>query len=238
MEINNAAEKVKTDVLVISPHPDDSEFGVAGSVARWVKEGKVVVYVICTNGEKGTSDPAVSPDALKVIRQKEQKAAADLLGVHEVIFLGYEDQGLEDTSLFRKDIVRWIRHFKPDTLVTADPYRRYIWHRDHRITGQVVLDAAFPYARDHLAYPDLLEEGLEPHKVKEILTWASEDPNYYSDITATFETKLAALRCHDSQVGAHHFPSLEQWLRKRAEDAAREQDFLLAEAFHRAEFFW
>ncbi len=238
MEQNKAIEAVKADVMVISPPPDDSEFGVAGSVARWVNEGKVVVYVICTNGEKGTSDPEINPEALKETRQKEQKAAAELLGVREVIFLGYEDQGLEDTPEFRKDLVRWIRHFKPDTLVTADPYRRYIWHRDHRIAGQVVMDAAFPYARDHLAYPDLLEEGLKPHKVKEILTWASEDPNYYSDITATFEIKLAALRCHDSQVGAHHFPSLEQWLRKRAEDAAREQDFLLAEAFHRAEFFW
>ena len=121
---------------------------------------------------------------------------------------------------------------------TADPYRRYIWHRDHRITGQVVLDAAFPYARDHLSYPDLYEEGLKPHKVKEILLWASEDPNYYSDISETFETKLAALRCHESQVGGHHFPAIEQWLRQRAEDAARDQDFALAEAFHRAEILW
>jgi len=238
MEQNNSAADIKADVMVISPHPDDSEFGTAGSVARWVKEGKVVVYVICTNGEKGTSDPSVSPEELKKIRQKEQKKAAGLLGVREVIFLGYEDQGLEDTPEFRKDLVRCIRRFRPDTLVTADPYRRYIWHRDHRIAGQAVLDAAFPYARDHLAYPDLLEEGLMPHKVKDILTWASEDPNYYSDITATFETKLAALRCHDSQVSGHHFSSIEQWLRKRAEDAAREQDFTLGEAFHRAEFRW
>jgi len=238
MQHNNSSKDIKADVMVISPHPDDSEFGVAGSVARWVTEGKVVVYVICTNGEKGTSDPNVSPEELKITRQKEQRKAAGLLGVAEVVFLEYEDQGLEDTPEFRKTIVRCIRRFRPDTLVTADPYRRYIWHRDHRIAGQVVLDAAFPYARDHLSYPELLEEGLQPHKVKEILTWASENPNYYSDITATFETKLAALRCHESQVGGHHFPSIEQWLRSRAEDAAREQDFTLAEAFHRAEFLW
>lgn len=231
-------KKNKTDIMIISPHPDDSEFGAAGSVARWVKEGKSVVYVICTNGEKGTSDPNVIPEELIETRKKEQEAAAELLGVKEVVFLGYEDQTLEDTNEFRKEIVRWIRTFKPDTLVTADPYRRYIWHRDHRITGQVVLDAAFPYARDHLSYPDLMDEGLEPHKVKEIFLWASEEPNYYSDITATFETKLAALRCHESQVGGHHFPAIEQWLRKRAEDAARESDYDLAEAFHRVEIPW
>ncbi len=226
------------DIVVISPHPDDSEFGAAGSVARWIKEGKKVAYVICTGGEKGTSDPNVKPEELAKTRMKEQKAAAEVLGVEEVVFLGYEDQTLEDTPEFRKEIVRWIRAFKPATLITADPYRRYIWHRDHRITGQVVLDAAFPYARDHLSFPDLLEEGLEPHKVKEILFWASEEPNYYSDISGTFETKLKALSCHESQVGGHHFPSVKQWLKQRAEDAARDQDFNLAEAFYRADIPW
>lgn len=238
MKKSDPPEDKQVDYMIISPHPDDSEFGAAGSVARWVKEGKTVVYVICTMGEKGTSDPAVRPEELARTRMKEQRAAADLLGVQEVVFLGYEDQTLEDTHQFRKEIVRWIRTFKPHTLITADPYRRYVWHRDHRITGQVVLDAAFPYARDHLSYPDLYEEGLMPHKVKEILLWASEEPNYYSDITDTFETKLAALQCHESQVGGHHFPSIKQWLRQRAEDAARDQDFQLAEAFHRVEIPW
>ncbi len=229
---------LKADILVISPHPDDAEFGTSGSVARWVKEGKTVVYAICTGGEKGTNDPRVKPEELREIRKKEQRKAASLLGVKEVVFLDYEDQALEDTTEFRKDLVRLIRRYRPETLISADPYRRYIWHRDHRITGQVVLDAAFPYARDHLSYPELLDEGLMPHKVKEILMWASEDPNYFSDITETFETKLAALRCHDSQVGGRDFPTIEKWLRKRAEDAAREQDFTLAEAFHRAEIPW
>jgi LmbE family N-acetylglucosaminyl deacetylase len=228
----------KADIMIVSPHPDDSEFGVSGSVARWVKEGKKVVYLICTDGSKGSSDYTVRPEELAKTRKKEQQAAADLLGVKEVIFLGYEDQTLEDTAEFRKDIVRWIRTFQPETLVTADPYRRYVWHRDHRITGQVVLDAAFPFARDHLAYPDLFKAGLMPHKVKDILLWASEDPNYFSDITDTFNTKLAALRCHQSQVGGHQFESVEQWLRQRAEDSARDQDFDLAEAFHRVEFPW
>ncbi len=228
----------EADVLVISPHPDDAEYGVAGTVARWTREGKRVVYVICTNGDKGTSDPDMKPEDLAEIRKKEQLAAADVLGLSEVIFLELPDQGLEETPEFRKQIVRLIRQYRPDIVVTADPYRRYIWHRDHRIAGQVVLDAVFPYSRDHLAYPDLLEEGLQPHKVREMLFWASEDINYRSDITDTFALKVAALRCHDSQMQALKEPNPESWLRQRCKDIAKDDDFELGEAFHRVEIFW
>lgn len=226
------------DVLVITPHPDDAEFGVAGTVARWTRQEKQVVYVVCTNGNKGTSDPDVTPAALAETRQKEQRAAAEVLGVREVEFLGYPDQGLEDTSEFRKELVRMIRRYRPETVVTADPYRRYIWHRDHRIAGQVTIDAVFPYARDHLAYPDLLEENLQPHKVKEMLFWASEDINYLSDISDTFDLKLEALRCHESQVKSMKVSDLENWLRQRCRDLAEGEDFDLAEAFHREEIVW
>jgi LmbE family N-acetylglucosaminyl deacetylase len=223
---------------VVTPHPDDAEFGVAGTVARWTKQGKQVVYVVCTNGNKGTNDSDVKPDELAVTRQNEQRAAAEVLGVREVVFLGNPDQGLEDTPEFRKQIVRMIRRYRPETVVTADPYRRYIWHRDHRIAGQVTIDAVFPYARDHLAYPELLEEDLQPHKVKEMLFWASEDINYLSDITATFDLKLAALRCHESQVKSMQVSDLENWLRQRCSDLAEGEDFDLAEAFHREEIVW
>jgi LmbE family N-acetylglucosaminyl deacetylase len=228
----------RAHVLVVTPHPDDAEFGVAGTVAKWTREGKQVVYVVCTNGNKGTSDPDVKPDELAKIRQNEQRAAAEILGVHEVVFLENQDQGLEDTPQFRKQIVRMIRRYRPETVVTADPYRRYIWHRDHRIAGQVTIDAVFPYARDHLAYPDLLEEGLQPHKVREMLFWASENINFRSDITATFDLKLAALQCHKSQVNSMRFTDLEDWLRKRCKDLAEGEDFELAEAFHREEIIW
>ena len=228
----------RAHVLVVTPHPDDAEFGVAGTVAKWTREGKQVVYVVCTNGNKGTSDPDVKPDELAKIRQNEQRAAAEILGVREVVFLENQDQGLEDTSEFRKQIVRMIRRYRPETVVTADPYRRYIWHRDHRIAGQVTIDAVFPYARDHLAYPDLLEEGLQPHKVREMLFWASENINFRSDVTATFDLKLAALRCHKSQVNTMRFSDLEDWLRKRCKDLAEGEDFELAEAFHREEIVW
>lgn len=225
-------------VMVITPHPDDAEFGAAGTVAEWVEAGKEIVYVVCTSGEKGAVDPDVSPKELAKTREREQSAAAALLGVREVIFLRYEDQALEDTPSFRKEIVRWIRTFRPVTVITTDPYRRYIWHRDHRITGQVVLDAVFPYARDHLAYPDLLVEGLEPHKVREVLLWGTDDPNYFTDITRSIDLKLAALRCHESQVGGDLFPAVEEWVKQRALAAARGQQFELGEAFHREEIRW
>jgi LmbE family N-acetylglucosaminyl deacetylase len=225
-------------VMVVTPHPDDAEYGVAGTVVRWVGQGQDVVYVVCTNGDKGTSDPNIKPEELARTREVEQTAAAHLLGVKEVVFLRRPDQGLEDTHEFRKEIVRFIRLYKPKTVVTADPYRRYLWHRDHRITGQVTLDAVFPYARDHLSYPDLLEEGLYPHKVKEVLLWGTEEVNCRFDITETFHTKFAALRCHKSQVG--HIPpeELENRLRERHTSLAEGQHYLLAEGFHRVEILW
>jgi LmbE family N-acetylglucosaminyl deacetylase len=225
-------------VVVVTPHPDDAEYGVAGTVVRWVGQGQDVVYVVCTNGDKGTSDPHMKPEELARTREEEQTAAAELLGVKEVVFLRRPDQGLEDTHEFRKEIVRLIRRYKPQTVVTADPYRRYLWHRDHRIAGQVTLDAVFPYARDHLSYPDLLEEGLCPHKVKEVLLWGTEEVNCRFDITETFHTKFAALRCHKSQVG--HIPpeELENRLRERHTSLAEGQHYLLAEGFHRVEILW
>ncbi len=225
----------KAQVMVVTPHPDDAEFGVAGTVARWTGEGKDVIYVVCTNGDKGTSDADVKPDELARIREQEQLAAAKLLGVREVIFLRHADQSLEDTPEFRKEIVRLIRRYRPEIVVTADPYRRYLWHRDHRITGQVTLDAIFPYARDYLSYPELLEEGLQPHKVREVWFWAAEDPNYRSKITDTFDIKLAALGCHKSQVGNRLSPEMESRLRERAKQMAEGEDYELAEAFHRIE---
>jgi LmbE family N-acetylglucosaminyl deacetylase len=225
---------IKADMMVVTPHPDDAEFGVAGTVARWTREGKAVIYVVCTNGDKGTSDINMKPEALAKIREQEQLAAAAVLGVKDVVFLRYPDQGLEDTHELRKDLVRVIRRYRPEVVVTCSPYRRYIWHRDHRIAAQVTMDAVFPYARDHLSYPDLLEEGLQPHKVKEIWLWADDDINYRSDITDTFDIKTAALNCHKSQVGDIP-PEMKGRLKEMAETMAAGESFKLAEAFHRVE---
>jgi LmbE family N-acetylglucosaminyl deacetylase len=220
-------------LMVIAPHPDDSEFGVAGTAARLAKEGKKIVYVICTNGNKGSSDRKMTPEKLIKIRKKEQKAAADLLGVSEVVFLGFGDQELEDNHDFRKALVRVIRKYKPHVVATADPYRKYMWHRDHRITGQVAADAVYPFARDHMAYPELLAEGYEPHKVREMWFWGTDDPNFRSDITDTFETKLAALACHKSQFDVGK--EMQDRLTDMAKMSAKGEKFALAEAFHRIE---
>lgn len=221
-------------LLVIAPHPDDPEFGIGGTVAGLTRQGRKVAYVICTNGNKGTSDRSINPEDLAVIREKEQRAAADVLGVSEVKFLGYPDQGIEDTSDFRKELVRQIRIFKPVIVASCDPYRKYTWHRDHRITGQVVADAVFPFARDHLSYPELLDEGHEPHKVREMWFWGTDDVNHRVDITDTFETKLAALRCHASQVGDMPLEMVER-MKGFARMNAGDAPFQLAEAFHRVE---
>lgn len=219
-------------MMVVTPHPDDAEFGVAGTVLKLTREGKKIVYVVCTNGDKGTSDRNMKPEDLVKIRQKEQRAAAKLLGVSEVEFMGYHDQGLEDTPEFRKALVRLIRRYRPEVVVTANPYIKYMWHRDHRITGQAVLDAVFPYARDYLSYPELLEEGLEPHKVREVWLWGPEDANHYSDITDTFDIKIEALGCHKSQVG--NIPQeMRDRMREWSRTMAKGQSFELAEAFHR-----
>jgi LmbE family N-acetylglucosaminyl deacetylase len=220
-------------LMVISPHPDDCEFGVAGTVARLAKEGKRVVYIICTNGDKGTSDRTLTSEKLAAIREKEQLAAAKVLGVQQTVFLRYPDQGLEDCYEFRRALVREIRRYKPFAVATADPYRKYMWHRDHRICGIVAADAVFPYARDHLAYPELLAEGLEPHKVREMWFWGTEDPNLRQDITGTFETKLNALACHKSQfeVSAEMRARMKDFARMNAKD----EKFELGEAFHRVE---
>jgi len=224
----------QTYLMVVTPHPDDAEFGVAGTVARLTREGKKVVYVVCTNGDKGTSDRNMNPAELAGIREQEQLAAAKLLGVSDVVFLRYPDQSLEDSDEFRKALVRVIRIYQPYAVVTADPYRKYMWHRDHRIAGQVTLDAVFPYARDHLSYPELLGEGLEPHKVREMWFWASDDINYRLDVTDTFDTKLAALGCHKSQVGDMP-PEMRERMRDWSRMNAEGEDVEQAEAFHRIE---
>lgn len=220
-------------ILVIAAHPDDIEYGAAGTIALRIQQGKQAVYALCTSGDKGMSGRSLTPEQLAAIREKEQQAAAQVIGVREVVFLRYPDQGLEDSPAFRKDIVRLIRRYRPETVMTCDPYHRYVYHRDHRIAGQAVLDAVFPFARDYHALPDLIQEGLEPHKVKELLFWGSEDVNYRCDITPAFDLKLEALRCHESQMRELRIQDIDAWLRSRCCEMARGEPFELAEAFHR-----
>ena len=221
-------------LLVISPHPDDCEFGIAGTVARLTKESNMVVYVICTNGDKGTVDMSLTSEMLIKVRDKEELAAAKILGVKETVFLGYPDQGLEDCDEFRRDLVRVIRRYKPDVVATCDPYRKYMNHRDHRIAGIVTADAVYPFSRDHLSYPELIKEGLDMHKVKEMWFWGSEDSNFKQDITNTIDLKLEALKCHKSQLGDVP-PEMRNRMKDFARMNAKGEKYELAEAFHRVE---
>ena len=225
-----------TPVLVISPHPDDSESGAGATIARWTAQGRKVVLVVCTNGDKGTSNRNIAPEQLAETRAAEQLRAAEVLGISEVVFLRYPDQDLEDSSEFREKIVRQVRLHRPETVLTVDPARRHIRHRDHYVAGRVTLDAVFPYARDHLAYPEHLREGLEPHSVREVYLWGSGDPDTYLDVTDTFETKLRALRCHASQV-EHGWELREVRARTRYEEVGKRIGVPFAEAFKRLEVF-
>jgi LmbE family N-acetylglucosaminyl deacetylase len=219
-------------IVVIVAHPDDAEFGCAGSTARWVAEGRDVFYCIITNGNRGSDDPAMTPERLAAIREDEQRAAARALGVRDTIFLGYPDGELEDTREARRDVVRAIRRFRPERVVAQSPFpslNPYSGHRDHRHAGRLALDAVYPYARDRLHFPELLAEGWQPHKVREVYLMGHEEPDLFVDITGTMEQKLAALRCHQSQL--KDFASVEARVRERAADVGKPHGHTYAEGF-------
>lgn len=194
-------------ILVVLAHPDDPEFFCGATLARWVAAGHQVVYWLLTCGDKGASDPSTSSDELCKVRFAEQRAAAAVLGVHEVNFLGYPDGYLVPDMELRKAITRIIRKEKPDVLMTCDPRTLIVGdarinHPDHRAAGQATLDAIFPAAGNPLYFPELLDmEGLEPHTVREIWISGTLDPNVSIDVTAMWETKIRALLEHKSQIG-------------------------------------
>ncbi|HEU4758450.1 MAG TPA: PIG-L deacetylase family protein [Dehalococcoidia bacterium] len=222
--------------LVIVAHPDDAEFLCAGTVARWCHEGWDVSYVLATSGDMGSHDVEMTRDSLARLREREQRGAAKVLGVRECVFLGYPDGFVEDTPEFRGRLVREIRRFRPDVVVTWDPFRGNFNHRDHRLTGLAALDAVYPLARSHLAYPEHLAEGLEPHRVNEVLLAGTDRPNYHVDVTDFFQTKINALRRHRSQVGRYPSRELRKRLRERLAEVGKEPGYPLAEAFHRIEW--
>ena len=219
-------------VLVITPHPDDAESGAGGTIAKWCKQGANIALVVCTNGNKGTSDRSIDSVKIAALRKAEQSAAGEVLGLSKVVFLNHPDQGLEDSEEFRAQLVREIRIHKPDVVLTIDPERKWIRHRDHFVTGRVSLDAIFPYARDYLAYPEMIDEGLEPHKVLDVLLWGSDDPATYIDIDESFETKMDALYCHESQMSQSRELGSERW-RQRFSEYGPKVNASLAEPFKR-----
>ena len=226
--------------MVVFAHPDD-EIGCAGTVAGWIRQGTEVAFVLCTNGNKGTEDPDMSPDRLAQLREREQRNAAAALGVQEMTFLGYPDGELEDTREFRGRLVREIRRFRPEVVLTHAPTNttRHA-HRDHRTCGTVTLDAIFPYARDPWHFAEVTQEGPSPHKVGTALMWGSDDPDEFIDISETLEIKTEAMLCHRSQFVER--PSRDQtrepgqFMREAAQRMGERADLPFAEGFRKLQF--
>ena len=220
--------------MFIFAHPDDIEFGVAGTAARWARDGCRVIYVVITDGNVGSHEAGMTAERLAQIRRAEQTAAGEVAGA-ECVYLGYHDGFLQPTLELRKDLVRLIRQYKPDAVVCGDPTaffptENYINHPDHRAAATAALDAVFPAAEMSLLYPDLAAEGLAGHKVDYVFVTFGERVNYYVDITDTLDLKIAALKKHVSQLNEWD-PSdmLRQW----AAETGKKVGFAFAEGFFR-----
>jgi LmbE family N-acetylglucosaminyl deacetylase len=193
---------VPKSAMVIVAHPDDAEFTMAGTIAGWTRAGCRVIYVICTNGNAGSHEPGMTPEKLAEIRRAEQRAACAALGVSEVIFLGYDDGRLQPTLDLRRDLVRVIRQYAPEVVLTGDPTRvfsgdNYINHPDHRAAAQATLDAVAPASSMPLLWPAI----GNPHRVRQVYIYGNDQPNVWVDITATIDQKIEALKQHASQMG-------------------------------------
>ncbi|MGE0599208.1 MAG: PIG-L deacetylase family protein [Dehalococcoidia bacterium] len=216
--------------MVIMAHPDDAEFLCSGTVAKWCKEGWDVYYVLVTGGDKGTHDLTMHPEKLAAIREEEQRQACRVLGVKECIFLGYPDGFTSESAELRGQIVRLLRTYRPDVVITWDAFRGTFNHRDHRNVGQATMDAIYPIVRDRLFYQGHEEDGLESHQVNEVLLAGAADADYAVDITEVWETKVAAILCHTSQIGER---TKETFAKERAEREKREPGKPIEERFRR-----
>lgn len=224
-------------VLGIAAHPDDLDFGAGGTLAAFAKQGADVHYLQLTDGGKGSSDLQITTEAIIKTRQQEQVAACEAIGGAGVQFLNYPDGELEVTLGLKEEIVRVIRTLKPDVVITTDPTVVYdeqygiVNHTDHRAAGLATLDAVYPLARDHLACPKLLAEGLEPHKVKTVLLTNFSHHNFYIDVGDVMDLKMAAAKAHASQTD--DFEGLKQHFTDRAAMLGKEAGCQYAEGFVR-----
>jgi LmbE family N-acetylglucosaminyl deacetylase len=221
-------------VMVIAAHPDDPEFGCAGTVLKWAQDGKQVTYVLLTSGDKGSHDPDLRPGRLAGVREVEQRAAARDLGVQEVIFLRYPDGLLENTLELRRQLSSLLRQHKPHIVVTIDPWRHYQLHPDHRAAGQGALDAIYA-AREWFIFPEQLVDDMEPWRVKEAYLFWTENPDYWEDISCCIDGRIEALTRHASQVGLNA-ERLTERVRKAAQEAGEAPGHEFAEAFKRFQF--
>ena len=224
-------EDLAGPLLVVGAHPDDTEFGAGGTIAAFRLRDQEVHYVVCTDGSKGTKDRTSKPADLAVTREREQRAAADLLGVRSVTFLRQEDGALQPTQECRCELARVIRQVRPRVLITHDPWRHYQLHPDHRAAGFLSTDA-FVAARDHLYCPELFyDEGLEPWDVQQIWFYVPVEADFFVDINEALEMKIEAVRCHASQIRDPQ--GMAERLRTRAAEIGARHGVEYAEEFKR-----
>ena len=202
--------------LVMVAHPDDADFGCAGTMALLCRAGWEVDLLVATNGNKGTKDPRRTPQQLAAEREEEQRQAAAVLGVNEPIFLGFPDGGVENDGEMRGLLVRELRRLRPSLAITWDGFRPGFNHRDHREIGRAAYDAIYPAADDHLFFPEHREEGLTPHRPDMLLLAGATDPDVVIDIEPVLDLKVAAVTAHVSQVGGRSQEEMLRWWRERA----------------------
>lgn len=232
-----AVERTPERVLVMMAHPDDPEFTAGGTIALWARQGAWIGYVVCTGGDKGSENREVTRDELVKTRELEQRRAAARFGIDTVEFLGHEDGGLIHTLALRRELVRAIRRHRPDTVICFEPTTRfvgetYIQHPDHYTSGEAVLAAIYPAARNARTFPELLANGLEPHKVEQLYMVGSNSPTRWVDIEETLDAKVEAMLEHRSQIKDPQ--GLGVFLRAMAQGAgatAQPQPLKFAEAF-------
>lgn len=221
-------------IMAVGAHPDDVEFGCGGTLSRWIDEGAEVFLLVATNGDRGDDAGEMTSAELASVRQKEQQEAANVLGVKEVQFLPRSDGSLVYSIELRGEVVRWIRQWKPDIVVTHDPTPFIhddgtVNHADHRAIGAATLDAVYPFARGRMQYPEQIASGLEPHTVPELYLWGSNHPNHFEDITIAIYRKIEALLCHKSQF--KDAEATRTWVMDAAKHSGRRTGVSMAEEF-------
>ena len=224
--------------MVVVAHADDAEFGCSGTVAKWCQEGWEVVYVLCTDGSKGSSDRGMTQQQLSGTRRQEQINAGKALGLKDVVFLDYEDSMLQPSLELRRDITSEIRRHRPDVLITTYPLRSLeggwgIGHPDHMAAGEAALSAVYPTARDHMTFPELLQRGLDPHKVSEVWVMGHPEPDLWIDVTEHIDTSIKALKEHISQLGDRSAEEIDKRMRETRGKRAIGKGMEYAEAYRR-----
>jgi LmbE family N-acetylglucosaminyl deacetylase len=221
--------------MVIAAHPDDADFGPAATAAAWIDQGSVGWLVCCTSGDAGAEDPDTDPLELAALREKEQRAAAKVVGYEGVTFLHMPDGALVNDLILREHLVREIRTFRPDAVLATDPETLFhrdsgVNHTDHRAAGYAAVDAVYPAARNPMAFPWLAKQGLAAHRVSRLYLFWSNTPTVRIDVSGTVNRKLDALRAHASQL--KDFDDIEKWTRAWTAEVGKEIDVEAAEGFH------